>query len=64
MITLFRKIRLWQLRTKWQLAIWQFVDKQLMELIKHPEKIEKKIMPYLAEIISNSNNKTEVKEQS
>ncbi len=64
MITLFRKIRLWQLRTKWQLAMWQFIDKQFMEIIKHPEEIEKKIMPYLAEIICKSNNKTENKEQS
>ncbi len=54
MITLFRKIRLWQLRTKWQLAMWQFTDKQLMEIIKNPEKIEKKIMPYLAELINKS----------
>jgi len=56
MITLFRKIRLWQLRIKWQLAMWQFVDKQVMEIIKNPEEIEKKIMPYIAEIISMSNN--------
>ncbi len=56
MVTLFRKIRLWQIRTKWQLAFWQFADKQLMELIKHPEEIEKKVMPYLVEIISKSNN--------
>ncbi len=55
MITLFRKLRLFQLRTKWQLAMWQFIDKQLMEIIKHPEEIEKKIMPYLAEIISKEN---------
>ncbi len=54
MITLFRKIRLWQLRTKWQLAMWQFIDQQLTEIIKHPEEIEKKIMPYLAELISKS----------
>lgn len=55
MITLFRKIRLFQLRTKWQLAMWQLVDKQLMEIVKHPEEIEKKIIPYLAELISKSN---------
>ncbi len=64
MITLFRKIRLFQLRTKWQLAMWQFVDKQLMEIVKNPKEIEKRIMPYLAEMISKSNNKTENKEQS
>ncbi len=57
MITLLRKIRLFQLRTKWELAIWQFIDKQFMEIIKHPEEIEKKIMPYLAEIIHNDTTK-------
>ncbi len=57
MITLFRKIRLWQLRTKWQLAMWQFIDKQFMDIIKHPEEIEKKIMPYLADLIHNETKK-------
>lgn len=51
MITLFRVIRLWQLKTKWRLAAWQFIDKQAMELIKNPEEIEKKVLPYLAELV-------------
>ena len=42
MITLYRKIKLWTLKTKWELALWQFLDKQIMELIKDPEKLEKK----------------------
>lgn len=42
--------------------MWQFIDQQCMEIIKNPEEIEKKIMPYLAEIISNSNNKTKPEE--
>ncbi len=54
MITLFRWILLKHKEIKWKLAFWQFADKQLMKLIKHPEEIEKKIMPYLAEIISKS----------
>lgn len=57
MITLFRMIRLFQLKVKWQLALYQFIDKQLMEIIKDPESIEKKIMPYLAEVIHNSAEK-------
>ena len=57
MITLFRMIRLWQLRTKWRLAFWQFVDKQASELLKNPEEIEKKFVSALAEIIHNENNK-------
>lgn len=55
MITLFRMLRLWQLRTKWQLAFWQFVDKQAMELIKNPEELEKKLMDSLAKLIHESN---------
>lgn len=55
MITLFRMIRLWQLRMKWRFMLWQFIDKQTMELIKNPEKIEKKILPYLSEFIHSAN---------
>lgn len=51
MITLIRMIRLWQLRVKWQLAVMQFIDKQANELMKHPENIEKKFIPYMVEII-------------
>lgn len=54
MITLFRWIVIQQKKIKWQLAIWQLVDKQLMAIIKNPEEIEKKVMPYLADIISKS----------
>ena len=57
MITLFRAIRLWQLRTKWRLAMYQFVDKQANELLKNPEEIEKKFISALAEIIHNENQK-------
>ena len=57
MITLFRMVRLWQLRTKWKLAIWQFIDRQAMELIKNPEEFEKKFMDFLAKLIHESNNK-------
>ena len=55
MITLFRSIRLWQLRTKWRLALWQFVDQQAKELLKNPEEIEKKFVSALVEIIHNEN---------
>ena len=57
MITLFRAIRLWQLRTKWRLALWQFIDKQASELLKNPEEFEKKFVSALAEIIHNENPK-------
>ena len=55
MITLFRIIRYWQLKTKWKLAFWQFADKRLMELIKNPEELEKKFMDSLAKIIHETN---------
>ena len=57
MITLFRAIRLWQLRTKWRLALWQFVDKQAKELLKNPEEIEKKFISALAAIIHHEGKK-------
>ena len=57
MITLFRSIRLWQLRTKWRLAVRQFVDQQAKELLKNPEEIEKKFVSALAEIIHNEEKK-------
>ena len=57
MITLFRAIRLWQLRTKYRLALWQFIDQQAKELLKNPEEIEKKFVSALAEIIHNENPK-------
>ena len=56
MITLYRKFKLWQLRTKWQLAIWQMIDKQAMKLVKEPEELEKKIILYLAELIHKTNS--------
>lgn len=60
MITLLRSIRLWQLKTKWQLAFWQFVDKQAMDLIKNPEELEKKFMDSIAKLIHETNmNKSE-----
>ena len=57
MITLFRWILLKQKKIKWELALWQFIDKQATELLKNPEDIEKKFVSALAEIIHNENPK-------
>lgn len=57
MITLYRVLKLWQLRIKWELAFWQFIDKQAKELLKNPEEIEKKFVSALAEIIHNEGKK-------
>ena len=54
MITLFRLFRLWSLKVKWKLAIMQFINSDLTKIAKNPEEIEKKILPYLSELIHNS----------
>ena len=59
MITSFRMVRLWQIKTKWQLTFWQFVDKQAIELIKNPEELEKKFVDSFARLIHESNSKIE-----
>ena len=53
MITLFRWYLLKAKKIKWELALWQFIDKQATELLKNPEETEKKIVSALAEIIHN-----------
>ena len=57
MITLFRWILLKQKKIKWELALWQLIDKQASELLKNPEEVEKKFVSALAEIIHNENPK-------
>lgn len=42
MITFFRMIRLWQLKIKWRLAIYQLIDKLLTEAVRQPEETVKK----------------------
>lgn len=54
MITFIRWLLMKSKKIKWELALWQFADKQLTELIKNPEELEKKIIPYFAEAIQNS----------
>ena len=54
MITLFRWFILQTKKVKWELALWQFLDKELTILMKNPEEIEKKILPYLAELVHSS----------
>lgn len=51
MITLIRLVILKYKKVKWELAVWQLLDKELMTIVKNPETIEKKILPYLAQII-------------
>lgn len=57
MIILFRMWKLWQLKTKWELALFQFLDQQL----KNPEDFEQKLVHEVVKLISNTNNLDENK---
>lgn len=50
MITLFRLWKLWTLKVKWQLALFQFLDQQL----KDPEELQNKLVHEIVEIIHNA----------
>lgn len=54
MITLIRMAVLRYKKTKWELALWQFLDKELTALAKNPEEIEKKLLPYIANLVHDS----------
>lgn len=60
MITLFRILRCWQLKTKWKLALWRFWDRQAAAVIQDPAALEKKLMDSLAAIIHETNAETPV----
>ena len=55
MITLIRLIYIKIVRTRWEFAIWYELNKQLKDLVKHPEKIEQKLMPYIVDAITKAN---------
>lgn len=52
MVTLFRAIRIWQLKTKWKLTIMRFIDKQAKEILKNPEEAGKKAVSALNGLLS------------
>lgn len=51
MITLVRAFRLLQLKVKWHLAFYQFLDQQL----KNPEEIQQKLIHEIVELVHKSN---------
>lgn len=51
MITLFRAMRLWQLKIKWKLALMQYLQQQLLDFTKNPQELEKKFVDAIAELI-------------
>lgn len=64
MITLFRWIRLKQLETKWKLAFWQEIDKTANKIMEDPEWLAKNVMPALAKVIHESNQKNKTEQSS
>ena len=57
MITLIRWYIMKTKEIKYKLAFWQFVDKVVKEIQKDPEWLAKNVMPELAKIIHESNQK-------
>lgn len=58
MITLFRMLRCWQLKTKWRLAVWRFIDRQATELANSPEKAKKEFIDSLSRLVHESGSVT------
>ena len=54
MITLFRWYIYKAKSIKWKCALWMELDKQFTTLMKNPEDIEKKILPYLASLVHDA----------
>lgn len=59
MITLFRWFLYKTKEVKWKFAFWQFADKELTELIKSPEVLEKKFITEIAKLIHEDNKLNE-----
>lgn len=59
MITLFRTIRLWQLKTKWKLALMKLLDKYAGDIIKNPDEIGQKLISALSELTRNEPQESE-----
>ena len=41
---------------KWKFGIWKLIDKQVIEFINNPEKLEKKFVDSLVKLIHESNS--------
>ena len=62
MITLIRWYIYKAKSIKWKCALWVELDKQLTTIAKNPDEIEKKLLPYLAQIIHSETTKEKAKE--
>lgn len=59
MITLFRWLFYKMKEIKWKFIFWKFADKELTELIKSPEDLEKKFIEEFAKLIHENNKLNE-----
>ena len=64
MITLIRMMILKYKKIKWELALWQFLDKQLITIVKNPEIIEKKLLPFITETVHKASEFEKFKQQT
>lgn len=55
MITLYRMIRLWQLRTKYKLTLYTLLEEGIKYISDNRENIENKFVHEFAEIIHKEN---------
>lgn len=63
MITLIRLMILTYLKTKWQLAFWMEFNKQANEIVKHPENIQQKLLPFISETVHKAVELEKLKEK-
>ena len=54
MITLIRMMIKTYLKAKWECALWMTFNKEANKLIKNPEEIEKKLLPYIVDAIQKA----------
>ncbi len=57
MITLYRMIKLWQMRIKYKLALYELLEEGMKYISDNREEIEKKFVHEFADIIHKSNMK-------
>lgn len=64
MITLIRLMVKNYLKAKWECAFWMAFNSKANELIKNPEEIEKKLLPYIVDAIQKSVDMERIKNEN
>ncbi len=59
MVTLIRYYMMKAKAIKYRLMVWQFIDRLFDELVKHPEEIEKKIIGYIADAVTEKDKESQ-----